>query len=107
MQHLTPVELSEWLVDPVRAKPALLDVREPWEFQMCHVDGSVHVPMAAIPSRIDDLDPELDTVVICHHGARSFQAANYLERNGFSKLYNLESGIDGWARAVDPAMPKY
>ena len=107
MQHLTPAQLSEWLADPNRAKPLLLDVRELWEFQLCHVDGSIHMPMATIPSRIGELDPEIDTVVICHHGARSFQAASHLGGNGFSKLYNLESGVDGWARTVDSSMPKY
>ncbi|MBM3344888.1 MAG: sulfurtransferase [Betaproteobacteria bacterium] len=107
MRYLTPSQLSEWLGDGSRTKPLLLDVREPWEFQLCHLEGSVHVPMAAIPLRKDELDPAQETVVICHHGARSFQAASYLERNGFDNLYNLESGIDGWARTVDPAMAKY
>ena len=107
MRLLTPVQLAQWLADPARQQPVLLDVREPWEFQLCHVAGSIHVPMNAIPARMSDLDPECETVVICHHGARSFQAAHYLERNGFERLYNLESGVDGWARTVDPAMPTY
>jgi rhodanese-related sulfurtransferase len=107
MQYLTPSQLSEWLGNSQRAKPQLIDVREPWEYQLCHLDGSVHVPMATIPLRMGELDPAQETVVICHHGARSFQAASYLERNGFGQVYNLESGIDGWARTVDPAMAKY
>lgn len=107
MQQLTPAQLAQWLADPVRDNPVLLDVREPWEFELCHVPGSLHVPMNAIPSRLQDLDPDSDTVVICHHGARSFQTAHFLARNGFERLYNLESGVDGWARTVDPAMPTY
>ncbi len=107
MQRLTPVELSVWLSDPHRTKPVMLDVREPWEFQLGHIDGSTHIPMASIPARLSDLDPDLETVVICHHGARSYQIASFLEQRGFGKLYNLETGLDGWARTVDPAMATY
>ncbi len=107
MQRLTPTQLSDWLSDPHRTKPVMLDVREPWEFQLSHIEGSLHIPMASIPTRLNDLDPDSETVVICHHGARSFQTASFLEQRGFGKLYNLESGLDGWARTVDPAMATY
>lgn len=107
MQYLTPSQLSEWMADEKRKKPVLLDVRESWEFELCRLDDSVHVPMASIPVRLGELDAEEETVVICHHGARSFQVASFLEQRGFTRLYNLESGIDGWARTVDPSMPKY
>jgi rhodanese-related sulfurtransferase len=107
MKRLTPTQLNEWLDDPQRTKPVMLDVREPWEFQLNHIEGSIHIPMALIPARLEDLDPASEMVVICHHGARSFQAASFLEQRGFDNLYNLESGVDGWAKTVDPTMPTY
>ena len=107
MQYLTPAQLSEWIADDSRSKPVLLDVREPWEFELCRLEDSIHIPMASVPVRMEELDSERDLVMICHHGARSYQVASFLEQRGFTRLYNLESGIDGWARTVDPSMPKY
>lgn len=107
MQYLTPAQLSEWIADDSRSKPVLLDVREPWEFELCRLEDSIHIPMGSVPVRMEELDSERDLVVICHHGARSYQVASFLEQRGFTRLYNLESGIDGWARTVDPSMPKY
>jgi rhodanese-related sulfurtransferase len=107
VQYLTPTQLSEWMKDAKRAKPVLLDVREPWEFDLCRLEPSLHFPMSSIPVRLDELDPSKDMVVICHHGARSYQVASFLEQRGFNRLYNLEGGIDEWARTVDPSMPTY
>ena len=107
MTDLTPPMLQQWLADNGRKPPFLLDVREPWEYQTCHIEGSTLIPMNAIPARAQELDPETETVVICHHGARSFQVAMFLERSGFSKLYNLQGGVNAWADQVDPGMPRY
>lgn len=87
--------------------PLLLDVREDWEFAIASIEGSQHIPMNHIPERINELDPEQETVVICHHGMRSEQVAHYLEQNGFANVSNLSSGIDGWAREVDNRVPVY
>jgi len=107
MQQLTPQQLADWLADPSRAKPVLLDVREPWEFEICRIAGSVHIPMASVPARKDELDPDADTVVVCHHGARSFQVGVLLEAAGFSRVFNLSGGVDGWAAQVERGMPQY
>ena len=107
MTQITPQSLQQWLADEGRKPPVLLDVREPWEYQTCHIDGSVLAPMNTIPARVQELDREIDTVVICHHGARSYQVGVFLERNGFSNLYNLQGGVNAWADQVEPAMPKY
>jgi rhodanese-related sulfurtransferase len=107
MTQITPQRLQQWLADKSRKPPVLLDVREPSEYQTCHIDGSVLAPMNTIPARAQELDPETDTVVICHHGARSFQVALFLERNGFSNLYNLQGGVNAWANQVEPTMPRY
>lgn len=107
MKQLNPTDLSAWLTDPAREKPVLLDVREPWEFQHCHIEGSVHVPMGAIPARFSELDPDAAVVVICHHGGRSAQVGIFLESQGFRSVINLAGGVAGWAAQVDPAMPQY
>jgi len=107
MQHLRPAELKAWLDDPERPKPLLLDVREGWEFERCHLQGVTLLPMSTIPTRVGELDPQRETVVICHHGVRSFHVARLLEHNGFNRVINLTGGVDAWAKEVDPAMPTY
>lgn len=107
MQQLSPTQLQDWLADASRGKPVLIDVREPWEFEVCHIEGARLVPMNTIPASFSELDPEADTVVICHHGSRSMQVAMFLEQRGFMHLFNLAGGVAGWARQVDPAMPQY
>jgi len=100
-------ELADWLGDPARAAPQLLDVREPWEHALCHIEGAALVPMAAVPAAAATLDPARPLVCICHHGARSAQVALFLQRQGFAHVLNLTGGIDAWARHVDPAMATY
>ena len=107
MNHLTAPELAAWLADSSRPQPMLLDVRENWEFETCKIAGSTQIPMNTIPARIEELDDDAEIVCICHHGARSMQVAAFLERNGFSKTFNLTGGIHAWAVQVDSAMPKY
>jgi len=82
-------------------------VREPWEFQTCHIAASRQVPMGEIQARVQELDPQAETVVICHHGGRSMQVAMFLEKQGFKRVHNLAGGLDAWARSVDPSMPTY
>jgi rhodanese-related sulfurtransferase len=107
VKQIAPAVLAAWLADPARKKPLLLDVREPWEFQTCHIEGSQLVPMGEIASRAPELDSAKEVVVICHHGGRSMQVAMFLEKQGFSEVTNLAGGVDAWARTVDPGMPVY
>jgi rhodanese-related sulfurtransferase len=107
MQHVTAPELATWIADPARATPFLLDVREPAEYQICHLDNAVLIPMNTIPARLADLDADREIVCICHHGGRSMQVAAFLERNGFSQVVNLTGGVHAWSQQVDPAMPTY
>jgi rhodanese-related sulfurtransferase len=107
MNQIAPPQLAAWLGDGARAKPLLLDVREAWEFQTCRIAESRPMPMAEVPARFGELDPEVETVVICHHGGRSMQVAMFLEKQGFKRVHNLAGGVDAWARSVDPAMQKY
>ena len=107
MQQIRARQLADWLSDDSRKKPVLLDVREPWEFALCSLPGSQHIPMHLIPQRLAELNPDDDIVTICHHGGRSMQAAMFLERQGFSTLFNLMGGVDAWANEVDPKLPRY
>ncbi|MCF8152265.1 MAG: sulfurtransferase [Sulfuritalea sp.] len=107
MHQLHASQLKEWLADAERSAPVLLDVREPWEFETCRIAGSQSIPMRAIPARHPELRRDADIVVICHHGARSFQVGMFLEQMGFSSVINLQGGVAGWARDVDPTMPTY
>ena len=106
MQQMTVRELKERLARP-GAKPVLLDVREGWEINICALPAAVHIPMGQIPARIGELSHEQEMVVVCHHGVRSLRVAHFLESRGFSKLYNLQGGVDAWAREIDPAMHTY
>lgn len=107
MQNLTAPALSEWLADQSRAAPVLLDVREPWEIATAQIAGSVSIPMRDIPARSEELDDDAQIVCICHHGARSAQVAMFLDSRGFTKVFNLQGGIDAWSRQVDPSVPTY
>lgn len=85
----------------------ILDVREGWEYQLCALPDSLHLPMGQVVHQLDRLPRDHDIVVVCHHGVRSQVIAGTLRRNGFERLYNLRGGIDAWAREVDPRMPVY
>jgi adenylyltransferase/sulfurtransferase len=85
----------------------LLDVRTALEWEIARLEGAVHIPMDQIASRLDELDRDRRTVVLCHHGARSAMVADFLRRQGFRSVVNLAGGIDAWARTVDPSVPRY
>jgi rhodanese-related sulfurtransferase len=89
------------------AKIQLIDVREPYEFDFCHIEGSKLIPMGEIQSRIDELNPEDEYVFYCHVGERSWWVTNYLSKHGFKKVKNLRGGIDRWAVEVDRSIPRY
>lgn len=107
MQEMTVLELAHWLADSSKKKPLLLDVREPSEFEICHISGAHLMPMHTIPLQLDVLDRDAQIVCICHHGGRSMQVAHFLERNGFNDIINLTGGVHAWAMQVDPEMPTY
>ncbi len=93
---------------PDSAGFVLLDVREPWEYQTAHVEGSVLMPMGDIPSRaFQELDPEAHIVAICHSGIRSMNVAVWLRNQGFENSQSLQGGIDAWSTMVDPKVPRY
>jgi rhodanese-related sulfurtransferase len=86
---------------------ALLDVRDPWEVEICRLPESINIPLALLPGRLDVLPRDGMLVVLCHHGMRSQQATHWLRANGVANAVNLSGGIDAWARVIDPAMRTY
>ena len=98
------------------AKALFLDVREPWDFELARIAHSVNVPMSTLAGRVDEVRAMqagadgADTapiVVICHHGMRSMQCAQFLAGQGLDPLINLSGGIDAWSARVDSAVPQY
>ena len=85
----------------------LIDVREPFEFEIARIDGAKLIPLGEIPERADELDREQTLIVHCHSGRRSAQAVQLLKQRGFANVYNLEGGIDAWSDFIDPTVPKY
>jgi len=85
----------------------LIDVREPFEYEIARIDGAKLIPLGEIAERTDELQREQPIVVHCHSGKRSAQAVQLLQQRGFRNVYNLEGGIDAWSEQIDPAVPKY
>ena len=85
----------------------MLDVRPAAEREHAMIAGSVHIPANELARRLDDLDPDAPTVVICHFGMRSIAAAALLLERDFDEVYSLTGGIDLYAKEVAPEMARY
>ena len=103
--EITPAALAAELAAGTR--PALLDVREPWEWEIARIDGSRLLPLGDLSAWLGQLDTRAPIVTICHHGLRSAQARDLLAAAGFSGVRSLSGGIDEWARTVAPEMARY
>lgn len=103
--EMTVIELKA-LIDRGEA-PTILDVREPYEHQICRIEGAVLMPMRELPARVHELDPNADLVVQCRSGVRSANATAWLRQHGFARARNLKGGILAWIDQVDPSLPKY
>ena len=86
---------------------ALLDVREPFEFEIARIPKSRLIPLGTIPDRLTEIPRTETTVVMCKSGVRSARAIEFLRGEGFENLLNLEGGLDAWREEVDPTMRKY
>ncbi len=107
MRNTTAQDLAAEMEEATREQRVLIAVREPWEFQTCHIDGALAMPMDTIPVNLSELNPEQQIVCICHHGIRSMQVAFFLEQHGFTQACNLKGGIHAWAEQVDGTMLTY
>ncbi len=85
----------------------LLDVRQPWEWEIARIEGSRLVPLGDLASRLREVDTRAPIVTICHRGQRSAQARDLLRAAGYTRVRSLSGGIDDWARVVEPGMARY
>ena len=103
--EVTPADLQAELA---RKTPlVLLDVREPWEFDICHLQGSTLIPLGTLPQRLGEIDRSAAVITICHSGSRSMQAARFLKANGVANVRSLVGGVEGWAVSIDRTMARY
>jgi sulfur-carrier protein adenylyltransferase/sulfurtransferase len=84
----------------------VLDVREPQEYQINRIEGSVLIPLGELGQRYGELDPSVEIVAQCKSGMRSAKAAEFLREKGY-RVKNLKGGILDWVDRVDPSQPKY
>ncbi|WP_293781259.1 rhodanese-like domain-containing protein [uncultured Aeromicrobium sp.] len=91
------------LPDPLPESIVVLDVREPDEWAAGHLEKAVHIPLGSLAHRVDELDPEAETVVMCHLGGRSARATAWLASHGH-RVVNLEGGIEAWQAAGRPVV---
>jgi rhodanese-related sulfurtransferase len=88
----------------------LIDVREVEEFELARIEKSELISMQTIPAelqRLEGLADEADLLLVCHHGVRSLQVAEWLRRQGIENCFSLAGGIDQWSREIDPSVPRY
>ncbi len=97
---ITPAELAEKLHDVT-----LLDVREPHEWSVSHLEGAIHIPLKQLPQRLQEVPRDKEIVVYCRMGGRSAHAQHFMLDNGFTRVRNLVGGLTAWARSQQPAMP--
>ncbi len=88
-------------------KMMLIDVREPHEYAICHIEGAVLMPMGTIPANIQKLDGDEDVICFCHHGMRSMDVANWLRAQGVKSAKSMAGGIDRWSLEIDPKVTRY
>ena len=105
MKSITPAVLKTKLDAGENLR--LLDVREAWEYDLCNIEGSMNISMSNIDQIQNEMNMDDEIIVICHHGMRSFQVANYLETKDYRNISNLEGGVDAWARTIDTDMAQY
>jgi sulfur-carrier protein adenylyltransferase/sulfurtransferase len=102
-------------IDPVEVKSmidrgdrfVLIDVREPHEYQICHIPQAKLIPLGDLPKRVNELDSADQIVAHCKSGMRSAKAVDFLKQAGFKKVRNMTGGILAWSDKVDPSVPKY
>jgi sulfur-carrier protein adenylyltransferase/sulfurtransferase len=106
-----PLELSvaeaKRLLDGAGDRALLIDVREPYETEICAIPGARHIPMQQIPEQLETLPREKHLLVLCHHGGRSRRVTEFLRSRGLAAVTNVDGGIDAWAAELDPALRRY
>ncbi len=110
LPQITVKELAEKLTDSPETIQ-IVDVREPWEIETASLNGFTNLPLSQFSDWSDSiytrLDPEKETLVMCHHGVRSAQMCGWLMQQGFTNVKNVAGGIDAYSLIVDPTVPRY
>lgn len=105
MSSVVSAKMSEKMINE---GAFLLDVREPYEYEFCHIEGSKLIPLPNIDEeRVKELPLDREIIVYCHKGARSLIAVNLIKRLGFEKVFSLDGGIESWSRNIDRSIPLY
>ncbi len=103
--EITPAELKARLDSG--EKLVLVDVREPWEHEICRIEGARLVPLGALAASLNTLPDADEVICYCHHGMRSLDAAAWLRFQGFEKAKSLAGGIERWSVEVNPKITRY
>jgi rhodanese-related sulfurtransferase len=103
--EITPADVKARLEQG--EKLVLIDVREPWEYALCRIEGAKHVPLGTLAASLETI-PDVDEVICyCHHGMRSLDAAAWLRFQGIERAKSLAGGIERWSIEIDPKIPRY
>ena len=87
--------------------PKLVDVREPMEWEIVHLDGAQLLDQELLDEMVASWDKATPIVCYCHHGMRSLSATGFLLQQGFTNVKSMRGGIDAWAREIDPTLNRY
>jgi rhodanese-related sulfurtransferase len=87
--------------------PVIIDVREPVEYEICHLPNATLIPLGTLPERFTEIPRDVPVVVQCHHGGRSARAVAFLQQQGYTNAVNLAGGIHAWALRIDPSVRTY
>jgi sulfur-carrier protein adenylyltransferase/sulfurtransferase len=106
-----PLEISvteaKQLRDAAPDRTSIIDVREPYELEICRIESAEHVPMRQIPEHAKSLSRDKHLLILCHGGGRSRRVTEFLRAQGFTAVTNIAGGIDAWAQEIEPGMRRY
>ena len=104
--EVTVQEMKRALDDP-KLGIKVIDVRDPDEYEIAHVNGVPQIPLGALPQRFTELDPNQQIYLHCKSGIRSMKAVKFLKEQGFKYVKSVKGGITAWSDEIDPGVPKY
>jgi adenylyltransferase/sulfurtransferase len=104
--EVTVQDMKKALDDP-KLGIKVIDVREPDEYQIAHIDGVPLFPLSTLPQKFTDLDPNQQYYIHCKSGVRSMKALSFLREQGFKYLKNVKGGINAWSDEIDHNVPRY
>ena len=108
ISQIAPAELAAWRADAARAAPVVVDVREPWEYAHCRIEGSVSIPLGRdCPRAWASCLPSASWCSFATTAAAASTRRSGLRSNGFADVHNLRGGVEAWAVEVDPGMRRY